>query len=326
MTNIRVAVLRGGPSEEYEVSMRSGASVLEALADSSSNFHAIDIIISRKGEWLVGGYVKDPAVALSDIDVVFNALHGAYGEDGTVQRILDRLGIPYTGSGAYASGLAMNKVVTKDHLKNTDIKMAPHMKLTRNGVANTDKTAYSIAELFGPHYVIKPVSGGSSLKMRFANTTGELARALEEVFMECDEVIVEQRVSGKEVTVGLVEKYRGQEIYELPEIEIVPPAADGYFNATNKYDGTTDEICPGRFSKEEKKLMAEIAKTAHQTLGLRHYSRTDMILADDGIYFLEINTLPGLTKQSLLPKSIEAVGGSYKDFVEHLLNIALNKY
>ena len=131
----RVAVLRGGPSTEYDVSMQTGSGVIDAL--TAEGYDVKDIIISRKGEWLLHGFVKQPVHALLDVDAVFIALHGAYGEDGTVQRILERLHIPYTGSDAYASALAMNKSLTKDYLKKhvPSIKMAPHLKITRSGTA-----------------------------------------------------------------------------------------------------------------------------------------------------------------------------------------------
>jgi D-alanine-D-alanine ligase len=159
----RVAVLRGGPSSEYDVSLQTGLGVIAALKES--DYEVKDIIISKRGEWLVHGFVKHPESALVDVDVVFIALHGSYGEDGTVQRILERLNIPYTGSGSYASAIAMNKALTKDYLKkhSDSVKMAPHLKLTRSGISNLAQTVESIGELFGPEYVIKPVGGGSSI-------------------------------------------------------------------------------------------------------------------------------------------------------------------
>ena len=314
----RVAVLRGGPCVEHDVSMKTGSGVLATLVDSP--FTTKDIIITKAGEWLVHGYVKTPQQALCDIDIVFVALHGAYGEDGTVQRILERLAIPYTGSGPYASSVAMNKVLTKDFLKkNTDaIKMAPHIKVTKDGVANVTQLANSIMQLFGPEYVIKPVFGGSSIGTVLA-TQGSLVRSIVAALEENDEIIVEKRIHGKEATVGILENFRSQLHYQLPEIEIVPPPQADFFSADVKYTGETQEICPGRFSKSEKEELQQVAKDVHILLGLKQYSRSDFIVAEDGIYFLEVNTLPGLTSESLFPKSMEAVGSSYNELVQHLL-------
>jgi D-alanine-D-alanine ligase len=264
--------------------------------------------------------VKHPESALVDVDVVFIALHGSYGEDGTVQRILERLNIPYTGSGSYASAIAMNKALTKDYLKkhSDSVKMAPHLKLTRSGISNLAQTVESIGELFGPEYVIKPVGGGSSIGTILTNRVG-LLKSIQDSLAAHEEVLVEQRIIGKEATVGILEDFRNTRYYQLPAIEIVPPPSAQFFSADVKYSGETEEICPGRFSKDEKQELSALAQEVHQLLGLRQYSRSDFIVASDGIYFLEVNTLPGLTSQSLFPRSMEAVGSSYKELVNHLI-------
>jgi D-alanine-D-alanine ligase len=298
--------------------MLTGSGVIGALREAS--YDVKDIVISRKGEWLVHGFVKSPQSALMDVDAVFIALHGAYGEDGTVQRTLELLRIPYTGSGSYASAMAMNKALTKDFLKkhSTVIKMAPHIKIHRDGIANVAQIVCNIGEMFGPEYVIKPVCGGASIGARLA-TKAELFAAVSKALLENEEIIVEERIMGKEATVGILEKFRGTEHYQLPAIEIIPPATSPFFSHEVKYNGETKEICPGRFSKYEKEELLHLAKEVHTLLGLRQYSRSDFMVAKDGIYFLEVNTLPGLTAESLFPKSMEAVGSSYRELVEHLL-------
>jgi len=314
----RVAVLRGGPSSEYDVSMKSGSGVLEALQDSQ--FTTKDILISKRGEWIVQGFVKSPQQALMDIDVVFIALHGAYGEDGSVQRELERLSIPYTGSNSYASSVAMNKLLTKEYLKKHSdvIKMAPHMKITKSGTANLPQLVHTITQLFGPEYVIKPVGGGSSIGTKIVSQSDLLKEVLLSLEHD-DEILVEKRINGKEATVGILENFRDQKYYQLPAIEIVPPAHASFFSADVKYSGETEEICPGRFSQEEKKELLDTAQAVHTLLGLRQYSRSDFIIGDDGIYFLEVNTLPGLTSESLFPKSMDAVGSNYRELIHHLL-------
>lgn len=317
----RVAILRGGPSTEYDVSLQTGAGVIKTLADSL--YLVKDIVITKQGQWLIDGFVRTPQQALCDVDVVFIALHGAYGEDGTVQRLLERLHIPYTGSGSYASSLAINKTTTKDHLKKQSEKvmMAPHMKLNKDGTTDIAKFAHSVTKMFGPEYVIKPNDGGSSIGTSIVNQT-ELYKKLQETLEKHDSVIIEKRIKGKEATVGILEGFRGEAFYILPEIEIVPPAKASFFSADVKYTGETEEICPGRFSKKEKETLLATALEVHKVLGLRQYSRSDFIVADDGVYFLEVNTLPGLTSQSLFPKSMEAVGSNYKELVLHLLDTA----
>lgn len=319
----RVAILRGGPSDEYEVSLNTGAGVIQALAETSYTIE--DIIITKKSEWLKNGMVMDPQRALAATDVVFIALHGAYGEDGTVQRLLDRFSIPYTGSKAYASSLAMNKMLTKEHLRSSGIKMAPHMQVTKASASNMSRIVDTITTLFGPEYVVKPMAGGSSIGTQMADSPTSLLQAIEKVFETYDDVLVEQRIRGREATCGVVENFRNQRVYRLPSIEIVPPPTSDYFAADIKYTGETEEICPGRFSGEVKRKLEDHAHTVHTSLGLSQYSRADFIVADDGIYFLEVNTLPGLTENSLVPKALAAVGCSYKDFIDHLLTDALTK-
>lgn len=317
----RIAVLRGGPSEEYDVSLETGKGVLVAL--SKKPYTVEDIIISKNGEWLKHGVVKNPKDALAATDVVFIALHGAYGEDGTVQRLLENLSIPYTGSRPYPSAIAMNKLLTKEHLKESGIKMAPHMRVTRDSASNIARIVHTIVDLFGPEYVVKPIASGSSIGIEMANSPSTLAAALEKLFVNYDDILVEKRIRGREATCGVLENFRGERVYRLPTIEIVPPAHTDYFAADVKYTGETEEICPGRFSSEEKKKLEEFAERVHTALGLSQYSRSDFILVDGDIFFLEVNTLAGLTENSLVPKSLAAVGCSYEDFIEHLLTDAL---
>lgn len=323
MRRIQVALLRGGPSREHDVSMRSGASVLEALTRSDFDIH--DIIITRNGAWIENGFEKLPHEALSRIDVVFNAMHGQYGEDGTVQRILDRLAIPYTGSKAYASAIAMNKMLTKEHLKNVGIKMAPHMRVRKND-PELHRLIVTIDSLFGPEYVIKPINSGSSLNVIIAEGSTGLKQALNNLFESHDEVLVEKRIWGKEATVGVIERFRNRQLYSLPAIEIIPPVNANFFDYDNKYNGKSEEICPGRFSRDEKAELERVATLVHKHLELSQYSRSDFIVTDEGIYFLEVNTLPGLTKESLFPKSLMAVGCEYSNFVSHLLLDALGRH
>ncbi|MEX0918214.1 MAG: D-alanine--D-alanine ligase [Candidatus Paceibacterota bacterium] len=321
MSEARVAVLRGGPSDEYEVSMRTGASVLGALQKSSYQPH--DIVISKAGEWIVDGFPRAPKDALATADVAFIALHGAYGEDGEVQRLLDRLGIPYTGSKAYASSLAMNKILTKEHLYDMPVKMAPHMRVTKGRNTDIARVAHRIEELYGHECVVKPVNSGSSVDTFITRGGGELTRILGQLLEHRDEVLVEKRIHGREATIGVVERFRDQSLYALPAIEIVVPDEEHFFTYNAKYSGKTDEICPGRFSADEKRQLSDFAAQIHAILGLSQYSRSDFIVADDGMYFLEVNTLPGLTAESLMPKALDAVGCSYSEFIEHLITDAL---
>ena len=320
MSYKRVAVLRGGPSTEYEISLETGKGVIESL--KKQNFFVKDVVIDRQGEWIVDGYVKTPDRILSDIDVVFLALHGSYGEDGTVQRIIERLRVPYTGSGPMASAICFNKHITKEHLKEANFKLPRHIKVTRSGVSDIKKTAHSVNELIGSAYIVKPTTGGSSIDTVLVDRPLELTNALRSVLDKHEEVMVEERIVGREATVGILEDFRNEKYYLLPEVEIVPPETSKFFSAEVKYTGETNEIVPGRFTKDEKKSLADAARFIHTALNLQQYSRSDFIVNKDGIYFLEVNTLPGLTSQSLFPKSVAAVGSNYDELVSHLIETA----
>lgn len=315
-----VAVLRGGASPEHDVSLKTGSQVLSSLSDA---YKSIDIFIDRAGVWHVRGVPMEPERALGTVDVVFNALHGHYGEDGTVQRLLDRLGVPYSGSGAYASALAMNKVLTKEYLAKEGIPMA--RSVTLNVSPNLEQDILNVFRSFPQPSIIKPSDGGSSLGVTLARSFDEFRGGVKAAFQHGKKVLIEEYIKGKEATAGIIDKLRGEEYYALPPVEISVPTSATFFDYGAKYDGETEERCPGNFSREETEELKRVARVVHQTLGLRHYSRTDFIVTPQGIYFLEVNTLPGLTENSLLPKSLAAVGVPVPEFIDHVLDLAIQK-
>jgi D-alanine-D-alanine ligase len=254
--------------------------------------------------------------------VVFIALHGTYGEDGTVQRMLEQLGIPYVGSGPYSSAIAMNKAMAKDRVQHHGVLLPRHVMLSPDVLSSLQSTVEDIISLFGPHYIIKPVTGGSSIGTRRALGEHELSHALSQALRSYEQVLVEELITGREATVGVIDNYRGVPLYTLPPVEI-RTAPSGLFDYENKYGDESLEHCPSHFSHQTKVELERLARTVHSALDLRHYSRSDFIVADDGIYFLEVNTLPGLTKASLIPKALHTVGGTMEHFLDHLLTEAL---
>ena len=318
--SLRIGVLRGGPSSEYDVSLKTGANVLKHL---SATHRPIDIFITKDGKWHMNGVERSPERILKNVDVIFNALHGSYGEDGGVQEVLDCLGVPYTGSGKMESAIAMNKWMTKERAILAGIK-TPISTLVRQTDSLTDKAKEIFYSIPYP-LIVKPASGGSSLGLHKVSTSGELLSALESVLSEHGSALVEEYIKGKEGTCGVIENFRGQKIYSLPPVEIISPAGK-MFDYDSKYNGESKEICPGNFSEKEKKEIERVAKLIHDKLGLRHYSRSDFIVSPRrGVYFLETNTLPGLTEESLMPKSLKAVGIEMKEFLGHLLHLAIHR-
>jgi D-alanine-D-alanine ligase len=315
MNKLHVAVLRGGPSSEYDVSLKTGATILKNMPEK---FHAHDILISKEGAWHREGLERSPDRALKNIDVVVNAMHGEYGEDGKVQKILDSLGMRYTGSGSVASSIAMNKHLTKKAFEAHGLKTPYFTTLKKS-----DPVEEKIHEIFHRFFlplVVKPASSGSSVGISIIKDFKDLEQALFKAFAVSDVVLVEEYIKGREATCGVINNFRGESTYTLLPVEIIHPKENDFFDYDAKYGGKSQEIVPGNFSDKEKQEIQRMAKHAHETLHLRHYSRSDfMIHPRRGVFILEVNTLPGLTEQSLLPKSLEAIGCSLPDFIEHLI-------
>ena len=300
--------------------MSTGTGVIDALR--KLGYTVSDITVSKKGEWLVNGLVKKPETALMTTDVVFIAMHGAYGEDGTIQRICERLHIPFTGSNSFPSSIAFNKDNTKRALLPHNIKTPKHVKITDKMIDDIDGLTYLIKNSFGPEYVLKPTSSGSSHGIIMVDSAGALADAIAVMFESSGEFMIEERIRGREATCAVLEDFRNQSLYLLPAIEIIPPASHDFFAADIKYTGETTELVPGRFSFSEKSTIAEATALVHTALGLTQYSRSDFMIRDGEVFFLEVNTLPGLTPHSLFPKAAEAVGLSFDGLIDHLVRTA----
>ena len=316
----RVAVLRGGPSEEYSVSMNTGRAVLSALQKLDYPFK--DIVITKKGEWLDNGFTKQPEKALDAIDVVFIAIHGQYGEDGQVQRILERKKVPYVGTRALPSAIAFNKELTKHTLLPYGVKMPRHRRVNREELDRLSEEIPHIFEEIGRELFVKPVASGSSVGARHIPHPEALRSALTELLEQYEQVLVEEYIRGKEATVGVLDDFRNEAHYALPVVEIVPPRNAVFYDTKNKYDGTTDHVCPGRFTYHEKANMEETARLVHKVIGCTHLSRSDFLVKDGEIYFLEVNTLPGFTEHSNYPYAAAEVGLEFPELVRHLVESA----
>ena len=320
MSRKKVGVLRGGPSSEYEVSLKTGKSVIDNLAD---RYEVLDIFIDKEGVWHYLGTPIKPEHVFKKVDVIFNALHGAYGEDGTVQKLLDTFNIPYTGSTALASAVGMNKVLSKNVYKNSKLKTPLHKTISRSD--DIKKEVINLFKTFPMPAVVKPVNGGSSVGTAIATTLTDLEIAVFDALKYSDTALIEEFIAGKEATCGVIDNFRDENIYALLPVEIRKPDESAFFDYNAKYGGQSQEICPGNFTEVEKRMVQQMAQEAHKGLGLRHYSRSDfMIHPKRGVYILETNTLPGLTGESLLPKSLKAVGCSLPDFLDHLIKMAID--
>ncbi len=320
----RIGVLRGGPSNEYDVSLNSGAAVLDALRKRLDHlYQARDILIDKKGVWHLDGVAFPENDIASKIDVAFNALHGAYGEDGKIQAFLEAHRMPFTGSGSLASAVGMNKILSKKRFADHGIKSPYWTEVSSERAQQEhDAVAKELFTTFNLPAVVKPVSSGSSVGVSLVRSYDELYAALALAAAHSDTILIEEFIPGIEATCGVVEGFRGHDIYALPPIEIRPHS--GFFDFAAKYHGKSEEIVPATFSESTKKSLEELAVKIHRALGLKHYSRSDFIIHPRrGIYVLEVNTLPGLTTESLIPKALRAVGSDLHELVGHLIALAL---
>lgn len=292
---LNLVVLLGGPSAEREVSLRSGAAVAGALESLGHHVTRIDP---------VPGSLQVPA----GTDAVFIALHGTYGEDGQVQAELDALGVPYTGCDAAASRLAFDKVLTKERCLERGIPTARYF---------TVKSPAAPWPAGGqPPVVVKPVRQGSSVGLVFVDAVADWPAALREAFQHGDEMLVEERIIGREVTVGIL----GDEA--LPVVEVRP--REGVYDYTNKYTvGRTEYLCPAPFSPEVTHRIQHAGLGAFLAVGGRDYGRVDVMVANDrDPVVLEVNTLPGMTETSLLPKAAAAAGIHYEQLCQRMIQLA----
>lgn len=281
----KVGILAGGPSNEREISLRSGNAVYKALVGRGCDAILLDVkndirdIIGRKA-----------------IDIVFIALHGKFGEDGTVQSILEDMGLPYTGSGVEASRLALDKIAAKDVFKNSGI-LTPAYDIFKNGDLRAKPSFFNEWPV-----VIKPQFEGSSIGLSIADDESSFIAAVNKALEYGDKVLIEEYIDGRELTVGILDGKA------LPVIEIV--TGQGVYDYEAKYkDPATRYLVPAPIDEGLARLAGIMGEKSHRALGCRSFSRVDMMLDKKGkIFVLEVNTIPGMTERSLLPKAAAAAG------------------
>lgn len=304
--SIRVVVLMGGRSAEREVSLNTGAQVSAALRSAGFDVAEID---TGDDEFVV-------TLAGTEADVAFICLHGRFGEDGTVQGLCELLELPYVGSGVLASALAMDKVMSKELFSHNGLP-TPDYVVLRRGQA-VDVAAVTAA--LGPKTVVKPANEGSSVGMSIVHEPDELPAALDKAFAHDRCVLVERFVSGIEVTVGVI---GNDEPVPLPTLEVEPEHE--FYDYESKYvPGMSRHIIPARTSEQLRAECQRLAVEAHLLLGCRGMSRSDTIVTPDGeVLLLEVNTIPGMTRTSLLPDSARAAGMEFDVLCTRLVELAL---
>jgi D-alanine-D-alanine ligase len=305
---VRVAVLKGGRSLERGVSLRSGARVEDALERLGHEPLPID----------AGGDLVKRLVAERP-DVVFVAMHGPGGEDGTVQELLEILGLPFTGPGVAACGRCIDKVLAKHELRGGGVPTPDWFAFNETAFRELG-AADALGELeqrLGFPLVVKPSRGGSALGVKFAASWFEVPEALVSAFSYDERVLLERFVEGRELAVSVL----GGE--PLPIVEAIPGDGDRYDFEARYEIGRTEFACPAELGEADAAAVREAALGAYEALGCSGFSRVDVILGQDGPQVLEVNAIPGLTDTSLLPQAAEAAGISFEQLVERILELAL---
>lgn len=339
MKKVTVAVLSGGKSAEHEISLISGREVAKNL--SPKKYNVLPITVSRDGiTWQIGerrqNLLDSPTTkskATSDhssiisrakakeissliknhkVDIVFIAMHGPNGEDGTIQGFLDLIGVPYTGSGVLASALGIDKIYSRNLFTQTGLNVPSHVEVVKGEKSNK---VWSKLKL--PVFV-KPRFQGSSVGTSIVKGKKDLKKALELAYSYDDWAIVEEYLEGIEVTCAILGNNKAR---ALPLVEIAPKK--DYFDYEAKYDpNLTDEIVPARISKALTQKAQQAALIAYETLGCQGFGRVDMIIKGNKVYVLEVNTIPGLTPVSLFPKAAKAAGISYPQLLDKIIHFA----
>lgn len=299
---MRVAVLRGGVSPDYHPSLESGAEVIKHLRDDHD---LIDVYIDREGRWHKKGVPVEPARLVPHADIFVNALHGEYGEDGQVQRVLEKLGAKYTGPGPLEASFAINKVITKAILSDSGL-MVPAGLLVTTLDEPYETADYIWREIMGGQFIVKPIDQGFTRGVELVRTHNELPEAIIRGLLHWKKVLVEERLHGKEIQVSIINNLRGSELYHTLPLNAL----------TGK---------PIVLSNGEKEQVIEAAREAHRSLGLKSYSSVDIILNLRGPVVLEVDSLPALTPKSHFVKSLANVGVSLREFLNHLVAYATRR-
>ena len=310
MKKIKLALLSGGVSSEREVSLNSGKQVYEAL-----NKDKYDIVMYDPKTDLEKLVMDAPG-----IDAALIILHGPFGEDGTVQGMLDLLGIPYQGAGVMGSAMAMNKLLAKRLYQGAAIPTPAYLSYALKDTIDTDH----IVSTLGLPVVVKPACAGSSQGMTLVREKSDLEAAVSLAFENDESVIIEEYLDGLELTCGVL---GNDDVEALPVIEIIPGEGHEFFNYTAKYvAGETTEICPARIDDTLTQKVKELAVQAHEALFLKGYSRTDFIYCRGELTVLETNTIPGMTATSLFPQSADVAGYSFDALLDRLIELAIQEH
>lgn len=307
----KIAVLRGGFDGRLR-SMSAGQEILDVL-QTQGEVTLLDVAVIDSGEWMVHGKSIAPSTVLAQVDGVISTIRGRYGEDGQLARDITLFNVPFFGSSSFSTALANNKKIAKDMMKRHGIKTAADFRITNDSVNDLSRMAHTLESLIEPKYIIKPTYGNSGDAIRTANSTAELGRVLSNMVPDYDDVLVEQFIDGKTITCGVMSDFRHQALYTTPTVEIESTNPDIFDPHRNT------KLSPARLDRQQKESISEIAKLAHKTLGLKHHSRSDFIVTNDGqIVYLETNSMPSFSSDSPMREGFTVVGVGLDELAAHM--------
>ena len=344
--NLHIAVLMGGPSWEHDISLKSGKMVIEY----SKKHKVTPVIIQRDSKWAIFDHDKFNDEDMVDfdkwvpatkklslyeaiekcmankIDIYFNAMHGAFGEDGIVQGVLEAFSLPFTGSPLLASSISMNKIVFKQLLCGAGIQVPRSVFVfTKDQFSDKDSFTAEIEKEIGFPCFIKTPSSGSSLGVNLCGSADELGVLLDDMFKLENRLLIEQYITGREFTCAVIGNSHTEDMTALPVTEII--SSKTFFDFEAKYTpGVTQEITPAEIDENLKKAIQDTAVAVHNLLECKGFSRTDMIVCDGEIYVLELNAIPGMTAESLLPKAAVAEGLTLEELIDKIILLGLRAH
>lgn len=318
MAKISILVLSGGVSSEHGVSLKTGQMVYDEL--DRDKYKVEKAVISQSGKWLFSFRDGEcdiisalDILAKSDFDIVFIALHGEFGEDGKIQKLFDKIGQKYTGSGKDASALGLDKDLSNKRFKEIGLSVPLYKIISRESIADIDNLNFPL--------VVKPLKGGSSIGISIVNDQAELNDALDKAFDLEVQAMVQQFIAGREFTCGVIEQENKRPV-PLPPTEIIPISSN-FWDYEGKYEGGSKEVTPPNLPEDKIKEIRDIVIRVHKAFNCKGVSRTDLILRDDVFYVIEINTLPGMTSTSIVPQEAQAMGIGFSELLDLIINASL---
>lgn len=319
MSKVRVGVFRGGPGITYDESIKSGKQILESL--SKDNYVPVDILVDKDEIWHIQGIPRSNDELGSLVDVAWNSILGTYGEDGKLHQILDAYSIPYVGSSSYASSVSLYKPLAKSVAKQAGFKVPYHQLVNKKDFSGLDASELFRRALLP--VVAKLPNGNGSVGLSYAKDGEALRLALETLFQMNDEVMLEQFVRGREISVGVSEGFRGEDIYVFMPSWVRKDTE--VLSYDDRISGLLNAVCPAPLSQNEKEIIEDSARKLFKIFGFRHHAVFDFIISPSGLYFIEADAQPALNEGEILPRGLSASGATTPQLIEHSISLALNR-